>query len=51
MTVHQYLPTVAVFGLCALLLETREIDWTSQFVGALLWLVLALSLGAILLLT
>ena len=50
-TVHQYLPTVAVFGLCALLLETREIDWTSQFVGALLWLVLALSLGAILLLT
>jgi drug/metabolite transporter (DMT)-like permease len=50
-TVHQYLPTVALFGVCALLLETREIDWTLQFVAALLWLVLALSLGAILLLT
>ena len=50
-TVHQYVPTVAVFGVCALLLETREIDWTVQFVAALLWLVLALSLGAILLLT
>ena len=50
-TVHQYLPTVALFGACALLLETREIDWTLQFVAALLWLVLALSLGAILLLT
>ena len=50
-TVHQYLPTVALFGIVALLFETREIDWTAQFVAALLWLVLALSLGAILLLT
>ena len=50
-TVHQYLPTVALFGIVALLFETREIDWTVQFVAALLWLVLALSLGAILLLT
>lgn len=50
-TVHQYLPTVALFWVCALLLETREIDWTVQFVAALLWLVLALSIGAILLLT
>ena len=50
-TVHQYLPTVALFGIVALLFETREIDWTAQFVVALLWLVLALSLGAILLLT
>lgn len=49
--VHQYLPTVILFGVCALLLETREVDWTVQFVAALLWLVLALSLGAILLLT
>ena len=49
--VHQYLPTVALFGIVALLFETREIDWTAQFVVALLWLVLALSLGAILLLT
>jgi drug/metabolite transporter (DMT)-like permease len=50
-TVHQYLPTVVLFGICALLLETREVAWTAQFVAALLWLVLALSIGAILLLT
>jgi drug/metabolite transporter (DMT)-like permease len=50
-TVHQYLPTVVLFGLVALLFETREVEWTVQFAAALLWLVLALSLGAILLLT
>ncbi len=50
-TVHQYLPTVVLFGVVALALETREVEWTPQFVAALLWLVLALSLGAILLLT
>lgn len=50
-TVHHYLPTVALFGIVALLFETREVAWTAQFVAALLWLVLALSLGAILLLT
>lgn len=50
-TVHQYLPTVALFGLGALLFETREVEWTAQFVAALLWLVFALSLGAMLLLT
>ena len=49
--VHQYLPTLALFGIGALMFETREIAWTPQFVGALLWLVLALSIGAILLLT
>ena len=49
--VHQYLPTVALFGLAALLFETRAVEWAAQFVAALLWLVLALSLGAILLLT
>jgi drug/metabolite transporter (DMT)-like permease len=50
-TVHQYLPTVALFGVLALGFETRQVEWTAQFVAALLWLVLALSLGAILLLT
>jgi drug/metabolite transporter (DMT)-like permease len=50
-TVHQYLPTAALFGLGALLFETREVEWTAQFVAAMLWLVFALSLGAILLLT
>ena len=49
-TVHQYVPTVVLFGVAALLFETREVVWTVQFVAALLWLVLALSLGAILLL-
>ena len=49
-TVHQYLPTVVLFGSIALLFETREVAWTAPFVAALLWLVLALSLGAILLL-
>ena len=50
-TVHQYLPTAVLFGAAALLFETRQVEWTAQFVAALLWLVLALSLGAILLLT
>lgn len=49
-TVHQYLPTVVLFGVAALLFESREVAWSVQFVAALLWLVLALSLGAILLL-
>jgi drug/metabolite transporter (DMT)-like permease len=49
--VFQYLPTLALFGIAALLFETREIAWTAQFVAALLWLVLALSIGAILLLS
>ncbi len=48
--VFQYLPTLVLFGLGALLFETGQIAWTAQFVAALLWLVLALSLGAILLL-
>jgi drug/metabolite transporter (DMT)-like permease len=48
--VFQYLPTLALFGLGALLFETREVAWTAQFVAAMLWLVFALSLGAILLL-
>lgn len=46
----QYLPTLALFGAGALLFETRAIAWTAQFVAALLWLVFALSIGAILLL-
>lgn len=36
--------------LCAWIFETRQIHWTSTFVFALLWLVIVLSLGAILLL-
>lgn len=48
--VFQYVPTLALFGFGALLFETRQVDWSGQFVAALLWLVCALSIGAILLL-
>jgi drug/metabolite transporter (DMT)-like permease len=34
----------------ALIFEQPEIQWTAKFIGALTWLVLALSFGAILLL-
>ena len=48
--------TVQYLGMCALtvpgafLLETRAVDWTLEFVLALAWLVLVLSIAAILLL-
>ena len=41
--------TVALMALAAVT-ETLSIDWTAHFVGALVWLVLVLSLGAVLLL-
>lgn len=50
-TLHQYLPTVVLFGGIALAFESRAVAWTPTFIAALLWLVLALSIGAILLLT
>ncbi len=34
-------------GLCALLFETREVIWAGEFIFALSWLVLVLSIGAI----
>lgn len=46
----QYLPTWLLFAIGAWLLETREVQWTPEFVAALVWLVFGLSLGAILLL-
>ena len=46
----QYASTAIVLLTLALIFETPEIQWTSQFIGALSWLVLALSFGAILLL-
>lgn len=46
----QYAATAIVLLTLALIFETPEIQWTSQFIGALSWLVLALSFGAILLL-
>ncbi|MDX1464193.1 MAG: DMT family transporter [Halomonas sp.] len=49
-TVVQYLATGTLMGLGALLFETREIDWTPTFILTLGWLVLVLSISAILLL-
>ena len=46
----QYAATAIVLLTLALLFEQPEIQWTAKFVGALAWLVLALSFGAILLL-
>jgi drug/metabolite transporter (DMT)-like permease len=46
----QYGATALVIGALALIFEEPEIAWTGEFVFALLWLVIALSLGAILLL-
>lgn len=46
----QYASTAIVLLTLAFIFETPEIQWTSQFIGALSWLVLALSFGAILLL-
>jgi drug/metabolite transporter (DMT)-like permease len=42
--------TVALLGLALLFGETMQIEWTLQFTLALLWLVVVLSIGAILLL-
>jgi drug/metabolite transporter (DMT)-like permease len=46
----QYLATALAMFTLALIFEKPEISWTPQFIGALTWLVLALSFGAILLL-
>ncbi|WP_374479012.1 DMT family transporter [Zoogloea sp.] len=45
--VIQFLPTLALSLLIASQTETMHIDWSAQFVFALLWLVLVLSVGAI----
>ncbi|MDD2669389.1 MULTISPECIES: DMT family transporter [Zoogloea] len=46
-SVIQFLPTLALSALVAAQTETMVIEWTGQFVFALLWLVLVLSVGAI----
>lgn len=47
---YQYLGAFAVCVAGALLLEEGNVEWTGEFVFALAWLVLVLSLGAVLLL-
>jgi drug/metabolite transporter (DMT)-like permease len=46
----QYAATALVLLVLALLFEELNITWSPEFIGALTWLVLALSFGAILLL-
>jgi drug/metabolite transporter (DMT)-like permease len=43
----QYGTAGMFFGLLALAFETRVVNWTAQFVGALAWMVLVLSLGTV----
>lgn len=49
-TMAQYLAAAALMLPLALVFETRQIDWTFELIFAIAWLVLVLSLGAILLL-
>ena len=46
-SVLQFLPSLALTALVASQTETMAIQWTGEFVFALLWLVLVLSAGAI----
>ncbi len=46
-TAWQYAGALIPLGLFAFLFEAREIEWTGQFVFALAWLVLVLSIGAV----
>lgn len=46
----QYLAALLACGAGALLFESNEVRWTAEFVFALLWLVIVLSLGAVTLL-
>lgn len=49
-TMVQYIGVIIPMGLIALIFETGEINWTGEFVFALGWLVIVLSIGAIALL-
>jgi drug/metabolite transporter (DMT)-like permease len=46
-TVVQYAASLIITSLLALTTETREVQWSGQFVFALLWVALVLSIGAI----
>jgi len=46
----QYMAAAAVLAPFALALETREVRWTGEFVFAIAWLAIVLSLGAVFLL-
>ncbi|NMG75849.1 DMT family transporter [Aromatoleum diolicum] len=46
-SVIQFVPSLIITGIVASRTETMQVVWSSEFVFALLWLVLVLSLGAI----
>lgn len=46
-TVVQYAASLIITSVLALTTETREVEWSGQFVFALLWVALVLSIGAI----
>ncbi|MFV8825107.1 DMT family transporter [Thauera sp. WH-2] len=46
-SVVQFLPTLAVSAIIALNTETMHIEWTGDFIFALGWLVVVLSVGAV----
>jgi drug/metabolite transporter (DMT)-like permease len=45
--VIQYLAALAFFALGAFVFETRAVQWTAEFVGAVIWLAVVLSIGSI----
>lgn len=46
-TIIQYVASFLVLLPVALLFETRVVDWAPEFIGALVWLTVVLSLGAV----
>jgi drug/metabolite transporter (DMT)-like permease len=46
-SVIQFVPSLVVTGAAAAMTETMHVHWSGQFVFALAWLVLVLSLGAV----
>jgi drug/metabolite transporter (DMT)-like permease len=43
----QYSATAVACLACAFAFETREVNWTQSFIGAIIWLAVVLSIGAI----
>lgn len=49
-TAYQYLASGLVLGIAAIATDGTRIQWSGQFIGAFVWLIAVLSVGAILLL-
>ncbi len=46
-TLMQYIGSATAFGILAFSFESMQIEWSGEFMLALLWLVVALSIGAV----